>query len=108
MWHTAPEDVVALNALIQSRLEVPAEIPALSMFGHAGKTWRVHLRIENKAIDTPRLFLLNAVRDAQGKPMTDTEMESLDMLTIMQCQRHAVQVAALVLAGKTQLEGGIA
>ena len=107
MWHAAPEDVNALDVLIKSRLETPSVEP-LSQVGHAGKAWRVILKIGSSPIDTPRLFVKNCIRDAQGFPMEESEILSLDMLTIMQCQRHVVQIAGLILAGHNQLmkEGG--
>jgi len=103
MWEASPEDVEALDALIKSRLEVPTVEP-ITQFGHAGKAWKVVLLISNDLLDTPRKFVQGVIRDAQGQPMNETEMLSLDMLTIMQCQRHAVQVATLVLAGRKAIE----
>jgi len=106
MWHASPEDVVALDALIKSRLDTPENIPALSAFGHAGKAWKVAQTINPKGMESPRIFVSECIRDAQGQPMSEAEMLSLDMLTIMQCQRHSMQMAALVLAGINKLKEG--
>lgn len=98
------EDVKALHALITCRLEIPESIEPMIVFNHCGKAWKVSPRIANGGLDTPRGFAMNAIRDAQGKPMDPDQIKSLDILTIMQCQRSAIQSVTKVAAQMKQIQ----